>query len=169
MQPSAVAKIECGDRRVDVDDLAALAAALNVSPARLLVPDVGIDDDVHVVPGRAVPAWSAWQWATGQHSLAQESDDLRDQDVQIRELEFANERPAWLRASEAKPLAGAARHLNWTVTRALSYVARDEVSTTDQPAPLRGVSNWVAKVRQALAGVERELDEFEEAERDVER
>jgi transcriptional regulator with XRE-family HTH domain len=32
-------RIESGDRRVDVDDLMALAAALDVSPATLLMPD----------------------------------------------------------------------------------------------------------------------------------
>jgi len=35
--PSAITKIEQGERRVPVDDLAVLAAALNVSPPRLLV------------------------------------------------------------------------------------------------------------------------------------
>lgn len=40
---SAVDQIEKGTRRVDVDDLMALAAALDVSPATLLMP-VGEED-----------------------------------------------------------------------------------------------------------------------------
>lgn len=37
MSASIVGKIECGSRRVDVDDLVAIAFALEVSPARLLL------------------------------------------------------------------------------------------------------------------------------------
>lgn len=40
MQTTAVSKIESGDRRVDVDDLSALAEALEVTPAQLLSGDV---------------------------------------------------------------------------------------------------------------------------------
>jgi len=46
--PSAVAKIETGERRVDVDDLIALALALEVSPARLLLPDHAGDEPVGI-------------------------------------------------------------------------------------------------------------------------
>lgn len=38
ISPSALSKIETGDRRVDVDDLAALAYALETTPAGLLAP-----------------------------------------------------------------------------------------------------------------------------------
>jgi transcriptional regulator with XRE-family HTH domain len=45
--PSGLAKIEKGDRRVDVDDLVAIARALGVNPERLLqVPfDSPTEDD----------------------------------------------------------------------------------------------------------------------------
>lgn len=39
-QVSAVSKIEAGDRRVDVDDLAALAVALDVTPDQILSGEV---------------------------------------------------------------------------------------------------------------------------------
>ena len=56
MQTSAVAKVESGDRQVDVDGLTALAVALNVPVARLLLPDVDDDEaEVHVVPAYSVP------------------------------------------------------------------------------------------------------------------
>lgn len=38
MLPTVVSKTERGERRVDVDDLVAFAAALGVAPARLLEP-----------------------------------------------------------------------------------------------------------------------------------
>ena len=41
---SAVDQIEKGTRRVDVDDLIALAAALGVSPTTLLMPDTAEGD-----------------------------------------------------------------------------------------------------------------------------
>ena len=41
VQASGLAKVEAGDRRVDVDDLAALATALDVEVHRLLWPDGG--------------------------------------------------------------------------------------------------------------------------------
>lgn len=38
IQPTGITKLEKGERRVDVDDLVALAVALHVSPAQLLEP-----------------------------------------------------------------------------------------------------------------------------------
>lgn len=40
-----LSRIERGERRVDVDDLMALAVALGVSPTSLLLPDTGDSDD----------------------------------------------------------------------------------------------------------------------------
>ena len=154
MLASAVAKVEAGDRRVDVDDLSAFAVALNVSPARLLVPDVEEADEVRMVPGLAVPAWSAWGWANGRHSLSTEEDDLREPAVQRRELDFDQERPVWERARESHPLAQAARHLVWSVGRSLSVapgVARGKSSKT-------AVKAWLGKVEQSIDGVRREAD-----------
>ena len=62
---SAVDQIEKGTRRVDVDDLMALAAALDVSPATLLMPVSDEDQEVSVsghkdkLTGRQV-----WDWIT---------------------------------------------------------------------------------------------------------
>lgn len=64
---SAVDQIEKGTRRVDVDDLMALAAALNVSPATLLMP-AGDKDYKVAVTGhpRKLPCHKAWEWITAQ-------------------------------------------------------------------------------------------------------
>jgi hypothetical protein len=141
-------------RAVDVDDLSAFAVALNVSPARLLVPDVQEDEEVRMVPRLAVPGWSAWAWANGRHSLSTEQDDLNDPDVQRRELDFDQERPVWERARESHPLAQATRHLVWAVGRSLAVapgVARSKSSKT-------GVKAWLGTVQQSLDGVRREAD-----------
>ncbi|HZR53647.1 MAG TPA: helix-turn-helix transcriptional regulator [Streptosporangiaceae bacterium] len=62
-------KIEKGDRRVDVDDLVALALALGVTPNRLMLPDVDLPGApaeaglTEIVKGR--PSW-LWEWAQGE-------------------------------------------------------------------------------------------------------
>jgi transcriptional regulator with XRE-family HTH domain len=63
---SAVDQIEKGTRRVDVDDLMALAAALGVSPATLLMPGMPCADNPEKVETTGVtqgvvPA-ELWNW-----------------------------------------------------------------------------------------------------------
>lgn len=61
----AISKIETGTRGVAVDELFTLAKALGVPPVQLLFP-VEAGGDVEVIPGRAVDAWSALHWFTGE-------------------------------------------------------------------------------------------------------
>lgn len=49
LRPAALTKIENGQRKVDVDDLAALAVALNASPVRLMT-GVPHDEPVFITP-----------------------------------------------------------------------------------------------------------------------
>jgi transcriptional regulator with XRE-family HTH domain len=61
--PLGLRRIESGERRVDVDDLAALAVALNVSPLALLLPMedsrvLAADEDAH-------PSEEIWRWGRG--------------------------------------------------------------------------------------------------------
>jgi transcriptional regulator with XRE-family HTH domain len=56
-------KIEAGTRRVDADDLVALAAALGVTPPTLLMPDVEQTEDEVLITGTPpVSAARAWMW-----------------------------------------------------------------------------------------------------------
>lgn len=77
---TAITKIEAGDRRVDVDDLVALAIALDVSPVTLLLPDIdsvtNIEADVintskavQLTENVSVPWEIAWRWAHGTDQL----------------------------------------------------------------------------------------------------
>jgi transcriptional regulator with XRE-family HTH domain len=60
---SAVDQIEKGARRVDVDDLMALAAALNVSPITLLMPETSTGEETVQVTGRPPDeAGAVWDW-----------------------------------------------------------------------------------------------------------
>src|SRR3712207_6224827 len=67
--PSAITKIEQGERRVDVDELVALAVALRVNPSRLLLSTTASDAEVGLTATVAVPSWAAWQWADGSSPL----------------------------------------------------------------------------------------------------
>lgn len=66
---SAISKIEKGQRRVDPDDLVALAVALNVSPMRLLLAGEANTNMMALTPQLEVESSRAWKWAKGAHPL----------------------------------------------------------------------------------------------------
>ncbi|WP_367582167.1 helix-turn-helix domain-containing protein [Tsukamurella tyrosinosolvens] len=60
-----IRRIESKERRVDVDDLVAIAVALGSNPAALLSPDVGdASEPVSATGLDVVDARSYWQWMT---------------------------------------------------------------------------------------------------------
>lgn len=72
MSVTTLSAIENGDRRADVDDLVAIAAALNVSPAALLMPSVTDPYDAAgatVSPAGAPEAGPLWDWLTAAAPL----------------------------------------------------------------------------------------------------
>lgn len=64
--PLGVSRIEAGTRRVDADDLVALAEALNVGPLDLLLPSKANDEPFSLTSEHAVSSRTAWQWALGE-------------------------------------------------------------------------------------------------------
>ena len=72
--PLGLRRIESGERRVDVDDLVALALALDVSLLALLLP---IDTSRLVPFGRQWDAETMWMWATGSNPLPGNENFLR--------------------------------------------------------------------------------------------
>jgi transcriptional regulator with XRE-family HTH domain len=91
-------RIEAGARRVDVDDLMALAVALGVSPATLLAPDTTVGDEMVLATGlRELRADSLWFWLKAEAALWQEGGG-RDW------IEFASVAwPTWTRRSYGPP------------------------------------------------------------------
>jgi transcriptional regulator with XRE-family HTH domain len=77
-------RIENGERRVDVDDLAALAFALGVNPNALLFPPVNSSFYGVSITGLRRPgtdAASMWQWANGERPiLTQEMAEMLNED-----------------------------------------------------------------------------------------
>lgn len=74
--PSAVGKIERQERQVTVDDLTALAVALDATPSALLLP---LTDDpaekVEITGAGVVPADQAWDWIDGRRRLDNPTPD----------------------------------------------------------------------------------------------
>lgn len=66
---AAVAKVESGVRKLSLDELFLVAAALNVSPLLLLVP-VGTHDLMEVTPRSRVHPHIVLDWAMGEAPLA---------------------------------------------------------------------------------------------------
>lgn len=65
---TGITRIEKGQRRVDVDDLVALAVVLKVSPTALLLPP-SLLGEVELAPRRSVNAIEAWTWAMSRYPL----------------------------------------------------------------------------------------------------
>ena len=93
MHASGISKIEQLDRRIDVDDLVALAVALDVSPNRLLLGAAADSTELELTPSAAYPADEAWLWALGAVPLGSlhpaDNADMRSEDD--RRERFARE------------------------------------------------------------------------------
>jgi transcriptional regulator with XRE-family HTH domain len=80
---SGITKIEMGTRRVDADDLVALAIALGVTPNRILLDRASDEADIQLAQGHSVTRRHAWNWANGRMPLP---PVLKPQDDMGREL-----------------------------------------------------------------------------------
>lgn len=70
LSAETLGKVEKRERRIDVDDLVALAVALDTSPNRLLLPGDASDAElVELTPDVEVSALDAWKWAVGEEPL----------------------------------------------------------------------------------------------------
>lgn len=100
---TGITRIEKGERRVDVDDLTALSAALDVSPSALLLPATDSPEDtVEITGGGEAPADTAWAWMDGTRPL-----QLPEDNAYAATLEYAlYSRPPWMRPGGSHP-AGA--------------------------------------------------------------
>ena len=153
---TAVTRIESGERGISIDDLVAIAAALNVSPGWLLLPARSDDEPVEIVGSWSAPAWQAWQWVDGLYPLPTASeDDGYNSPEEMRA--FQEGRPADLRERETHPAAKAAKYLSQRVQRVLSHVDKSPRRKGD-----RGLETTLKAARQAVARVSDELDEIEQ-------
>lgn len=71
---TSITKIEKGTRRVDADDLVALAVVLGVTPLTLLLPPVADQSPVEITAAGTLTARRAWRWADGVAPLGDDDD-----------------------------------------------------------------------------------------------
>jgi transcriptional regulator with XRE-family HTH domain len=67
-----LSRLERGERRVDVDDIVALALALDVTPNRLMMPDIdlrGVSISDALTPAVTGNPQALWTWAQGEEPL----------------------------------------------------------------------------------------------------
>jgi transcriptional regulator with XRE-family HTH domain len=105
--PSGLSKIELGERRADVDDLVALAIALEVSPAALLMPNEPTGERVDLTENRRVSFNNAWSWATGEGPLLEPGEELELHDPRYQRFIREN-RP---HENPRRPMGHVARYL----------------------------------------------------------
>lgn len=79
--PTGLHRLLNGKRRVDVDDLMALAAAFEVTPITLLLPTIPKGtpqqeaSNVEITGKISVDAFTAWDWIRGERPLTDYRDD----------------------------------------------------------------------------------------------
>ncbi|KPC79541.1 helix-turn-helix domain-containing protein [Streptomyces sp. NRRL S-4] len=108
--PSALAKVERAERRVDVGDLMALAAVLGISPVTLLLPaNTRGPKDANGIPTQAVTEVTgagevavadAWRWAWCEDPLSYpEGESDEEQDRHLMDF-LLNSRPIGLLSAQ---------------------------------------------------------------------
>ena len=157
---TAIAKIEKAQRGVSVDDLVALAVALNVSPGWLLAPAEAGEEPAPVVGSVSAPAWTVWDWVDGVHPLPTLSEDEGFNSPEEIHA-FRGARPANLRQQEEHSAVQAVKQLFYRVKRVLSHVGKPPRRGD------RGLETTLAAARRAVDGVSAELDEIEEQAHDT--
>jgi transcriptional regulator with XRE-family HTH domain len=109
--PLGLRRIEAGERRVDVDDLMALALSLGVNPHALLLPPLKGSDTPGAVTGAVgtgLNSRQVWDWAVGLRpltSLDGSTSAFRDRVRPVEVLtddERASRRRTWLVADRLK-------------------------------------------------------------------
>lgn len=92
---TSLLKTEKGDRRVDVDDLMALALALEVTPNRLLLPPGEAErvSERNQVTSAVAATWPrAWAWASGEVPFGhQPASATETMDNKFGEVRFGRE------------------------------------------------------------------------------
>lgn len=164
--PLGVSRIEAGTRRVDADDLVALAVALNVSPLALLLPPKWGDDPVHLTPEKSVLARTAWLWGEGRspaNDLGNSLDMNGPSDDEAWDA-YLPERQAYTVLTHPPERVRAAEHpANAAADNLAAMINRlVQMSQGENPAAARrqllAARNRLARLQNAIEEIELELN-----------
>jgi transcriptional regulator with XRE-family HTH domain len=156
-----IAKIEAGKRRVSVDDMLVLCAALCVAPVNMLVPLWDPDELVDLAPDLVVRPGELYGWICGSYPLKDERLSSEDRAI------FATEVP--LAIFKARADEGARKGdgpMPITEMWAVDYtsgavvddpdVARDtarEIQEREREAAHRHPDKWTSVAKAARKGI----------------
>lgn len=152
---TGITRIEKGQRRVDADDLTALALVFNVGPHTLLLPDSAGSEKIDLTRNYKVAARIAWQWAQGQRTaMDYEPRPIAnpvggDPSVPLekfeREQEFERQQSAYVALTRPPELRRGAEHQAVRLGRDLADAIEDIVM------PEAGVDRRVLEARGRMA------------------
>jgi transcriptional regulator with XRE-family HTH domain len=148
MLPTVVSKIERGERRIDVDDLVALALALNVSPLSLLMPAEWSSNPVELTSAVQVSAQVAWLWAQGEGPAEEipTTDDVAAHEAYWRKWE---EYQALTHPPERRGMGsymGRALGALRTETDRLTHAVRMETDEEKFDQQVERVRTWISRL-----------------------
>lgn len=171
---TGVIKTEQKDRRVDVDDLVALALALNVSPLALLLPPLWSDEQVAITAEVSLRARTAWlwgegrapanDWATGATVAVADDDEAEDK----AEREFFEQREAYEALTHPPARRRAAQHPANVAAETVSAMVGRLVRATGSgnsaavERQLRITKNRLAQLQNEVEQIELELGDSAE-------
>lgn len=161
--PSGIEKIERQTRRVDVDDLAALALALDVTPNALLLPRVADETETHLTPNTSAPAAEIWRWATGERPMRDiwRSDERAVFDVAREKRFMAENQP---HAAERRLTADdMERHTD--VLRPLERAVHAALEAGIPLADILAHAKLVERSRTIMRGIQRQAEETDDGPR----
>jgi transcriptional regulator with XRE-family HTH domain len=128
---TSLLKIEKGDRRVDVDDLVALAVALGTTPNRLLLPEMDVEhasESYRLTPAVRETPPLLWAWATGEvplgHLPSRATDDrtTRGEEVVFSRLNRPHHWHDWGEAAPRLPAGAWTKELALARTGFMAYL-----------------------------------------------
>jgi hypothetical protein len=156
-------KIERGERRVDVDDLVALAAALGVNPNRLVMPpQARRAASAAITEAAETTEQLAWDWAKGEWPLMVGGLDNVSSDDEVYRQFVRNANPAEHLADADQPLHRSARELTQRVETLLEWGPRHRSAAVRRGKGHREVRRrQIESVRRAAAHLLEELDAME--------
>ncbi|WP_345181439.1 helix-turn-helix transcriptional regulator [Streptomyces lavendulae] len=167
---TVVSKIERGERRIDVDDVVAIALALNVSPLTLLMPDEADDQPVKLTDGWEVSSRTAWAWALGRepamdptpdgYPIGPGDDSVTAGETDVQRQEYDRLRSEYLALALPQGLQRAAERPAVRLARQIEELVADIASDTADDAAGRAALLRMAKRRYQQLGIE--LDEIED-------
>lgn len=167
---TTVNKIETGARRVDVDDLVAIALALNTTPNRLLLNDPADQrDQIEMAPEVTARGLQAWAWANGEQTLLPACEPLGQGDVTFEELQREYLRhaqppaphPALEAIDELRSAVGV--FIGWVDEHARTRQRQPDSGESGSEVPLDrlvlSAENLRQRLKQAETGVAQLLDD----------